>query len=103
MYAQHTPYRPEGENGPQEIAGQYGADKTVLSIGRVQTPTLAMLVQRQKEIDAFKPEDYWELKTTYREIVFTSAIDRLKQHARPHFIQVGAFGVKLPAQPERFR
>ena len=37
-----------------------------------------MLVQRQKEIDAFQTEEYWELKTTYREVLFNAAIDRLK-------------------------
>jgi DNA topoisomerase-3 len=52
-------------------------NKAVLSIGRVQTPTLAMLVKRQKEIDAFVQEDYWELKTKYREVVFNATIDRL--------------------------
>ena len=45
---------------------------TPLSIGRVQTPTLALVVKRQLEIDNFKPEQYWELKTTYRDTVFAS-------------------------------
>lgn len=71
-----------GINATRLFTTKYGEDKAVLSIGRVQTPTLAMLVQRQKEIDAFKPEDYWELKTTYRETVFTAAIDRLKTEER---------------------
>ena len=48
-----------------------------LSAGRVQTPTLAMIVQRQKEMDAFLSEDYWELKTLYRETEFSAVIDRL--------------------------
>lgn len=65
-----------GINATRLFTTKYGADK-VLSIGRVQTPTLAMLVQRQKEIDAFKAQDYWELKTTYRETIFTASIDRL--------------------------
>ncbi len=52
--------------------------KTVLSIGRVQTPTLAMIVARQKEINAFVSEEYWELKTVYRETEFTATIDRIK-------------------------
>jgi DNA topoisomerase-3 len=52
--------------------------KTVLSIGRVQTPTLAMIVARQKEINAFVSEEYWELKTIYRETEFTATIDRIK-------------------------
>ena len=45
--------------------------RQVLSIGRVQTPTLALVVNRQKEIDNFKPEQYWELKTTYRDTSFS--------------------------------
>ena len=44
----------------------------VLSIGRVQTPTLAMIVNRQKEIDNFKPEPYWVLSTIYRDTLFTA-------------------------------
>jgi DNA topoisomerase-3 len=50
----------------------YGQNKQVLSIGRVQTPTLALIVNRQKEIENFVPERYWELKTVYRETVFSS-------------------------------
>lgn len=44
----------------------------VLSIGRVQTPTLAMIVNRQQEIENFKPEPYWVLATTYRDVLFTA-------------------------------
>ena len=44
----------------------------VLSIGRVQTPTLALIVQRQKEINNFKPEPYWVLATVYRDTQFTA-------------------------------
>lgn len=51
---------------------KYGKDKQVLSIGRVQTPTLAMIVDRQKAIDNFTSETYWELKTVYREVLFSS-------------------------------
>ncbi len=50
----------------------------VLSIGRVQTPTLALIVSRQKEIAAFVPEDYWEIKTLYRGVTFNSAKGRYK-------------------------
>ncbi len=46
--------------------------RQVLSIGRVQTPTLALVVNRQDEIDNFKPEQYWELKTTYRDTLFSA-------------------------------
>lgn len=67
-----------GINATRLFTKKFGGNKSVLSIGRVQTPTLAMLVQRQKEIDAFSTEDYWELKTKYRDVIFNAAIDRLK-------------------------
>ena len=51
---------------------KYGQNRQVLSIGRVQTPTLALIVNRQKEIDNFKPEPYWVLATLYRDTVFTA-------------------------------
>ena len=50
----------------------------VLSIGRVQTPTLAIIVQRHKEIEAFKSEDFWELKTVYRDATFNARTGRYK-------------------------
>ena len=49
---------------------KYGNRSQILSIGRVQTPTLALVVKRQKEIDDFKPEPYWVLSTIYRQVVF---------------------------------
>ena len=51
---------------------KYGQNRQVLSIGRVQTPTLALIVNRQKEIDNFKPEPYWVLATIYRDTTFTA-------------------------------
>ena len=51
---------------------RYGQNRQVLSIGRVQTPTLALIVNRQAEIDNFKPEPYWELKTVYRNTTFSA-------------------------------
>ena len=51
---------------------RYGQNRQVLSIGRVQTPTLALIVNRQKEIDNFKPEPYWVLATIYRDTTFTA-------------------------------
>ena len=48
-----------------------GNSRQVLSIGRVQTPTLALVVNRQREIENFKPEQYWELKTIYRDTTFS--------------------------------
>ncbi|NDA97815.1 MAG: DNA topoisomerase III [Flavobacteriia bacterium] len=67
-----------GINGTRLYTKKYGKDKLVLSVGRVQTPTLAMIVNRQKEINAFSSEEYWELKTTYRETEFLCQIDRIK-------------------------
>ncbi len=56
---------------------KYGQNRQVLSIGRVQTPTLALIVNRQKEIDNFRPETYWVLSTCYRDTVFTATKGRL--------------------------
>ena len=67
-----------GMNATRLFTKKFAQGKTVLSIGRVQTPTLAMIVARQKEINAFKSEEYWELKTIYREVEFTATIDRIK-------------------------
>ena len=71
-----------GINGTRLYTKKYGKDKLVLSVGRVQTPTLAMIVNRQKEINAFNSEEYWELKTTYRETEFLCQIDRLKSEEK---------------------
>ncbi|MBM3185865.1 MAG: DNA topoisomerase 3 [Bacteroidetes bacterium] len=71
-----------GINGTRLYTRKYGKDKMTLSVGRVQTPTLAMIVQRQKEINAFKSEEYWELKTIYRETEFLCQIDRLKSQEK---------------------
>ena len=51
-----------------------GKDRQVLSVGRVQTPTLALVVKRQSEIENFKPRTYWELKTNYRDTLFSAQI-----------------------------
>lgn len=65
-----------GMNATRLYTVKYGQNRSVLSIGRVQTPTLALIVNRQLEIDNFKPEAYWELKTTYRETVFSATKGR---------------------------
>ena len=51
-----------------------GKDRQVLSIGRVQTPTLALIVKRQHEIENFVPRTYWELKTNYRDTIFSAQL-----------------------------
>lgn len=61
-----------GMNATRLYSLKYGIRGQVLSIGRVQTPTLALVVNRQLEIQNFKPEDYWELKTVYRDTLFSA-------------------------------
>lgn len=60
-----------GMNATRLYTLKYGQNKQVLSIGRVQTPTLALIVNRQLEIDHFTPEEYFEIKTVYRTVTFS--------------------------------
>lgn len=59
-----------GMNATRLYTLRYGRNRQVLSIGRVQTPTLALIVKRQLEIENFEPQQYWELKTLYRDVTF---------------------------------
>ena len=61
-----------GMNATRLYTLKYGQNRQVLSIGRVQTPTLALIVNRYHEIVNFKPEAYWVLSTVYRETTFTA-------------------------------
>ena len=61
-----------GINATRLYTLKYSRPGQVLSIGRVQTPTLALIVERQKEIDQFVPQPYWELKTVYKEVTFSA-------------------------------
>jgi len=92
-----------GMNATRLFTKKFAQQKTVLSIGRVQTPTLAMIVQRQKEINAFVAEVYWELKTIYRETEFTATIDRLRSpekaekgwaYLKEHLFEITSFEKK---------
>lgn len=65
-----------GINATRLYTLKYGLRGQVLSIGRVQTPTLALLVQRHKEIESFVPQPYWDLKTIYRDVVFNNSEGR---------------------------
>lgn len=65
-----------GINATRLFTLKYSSGKGVLSVGRVQTPTLALIVQRQREIDGFVPEDFWEIKTKYRNVDFASTKGR---------------------------
>lgn len=71
-----------GINATRLYSLKYGQAGQILSVGRVQTPTLALVVQRQKEIDEFVPMDYWELKTRYRETLFSAQIKGFDDEAK---------------------
>ena len=65
-----------GMNATRLYTLKYGQNRQVLSIGRVQTPTLALIVKRQQEIENFVPQQYWMLKTLYRGITFNAIMKR---------------------------
>ena len=67
-----------GINATRLYTLKYSRDRQILSVGRVQTPTLALVVNRQQEIDNFVPKDYWELKTIYRNTLFSSSLKGFK-------------------------
>lgn len=92
-----------GINATRLYTLKYGQQGQVLSVGRVQTPTLALIVARQKEIDNFQPQPYWELKTVYRDVTFSNTEGRylVKEEAeraletiRGKEFEVTAFGHK---------
>lgn len=68
-----------GMNATRLYTLRYGQNKQVLSIGRVQTPTLALIVNRHAEIENFTPEPYWELKTVYRHTTFSATKGKFTQ------------------------
>ena len=70
-----------GMNGTRLYSLKYSSPGNVLSIGRVQTPTLALIVQRHFEIERFKAEDFWELKSTYRDVTFNATSGRFNSLA----------------------
>lgn len=74
-----------GMNATRLYTLMYSQNRSVLSIGRVQTPTLALIVARQKEIDNFKPEDYWEIRTIYRDVTFNSTKGKYKTEEEADF------------------
>ena len=71
-----------GINGTRLYTKKFGKNKTTLSVGRVQTPTLAMIVKRHHEIAGFKVEKFWELRTFYRKTEFSCQIERLNTKKR---------------------
>lgn len=79
-----------GMNATRLYTLKYGRNRQVLSIGRVQTPTLALIVSRQKEIDSFTPEPYWVLSTVYRDTLFTATKGKFasKEDGEASFAQI---------------
>ena len=73
-----------GMNATRLYTLRYGQRerKQPLSIGRVQTPTLALIVERQQAIEQFKPETYWELKTSYRDVIFSADKGKYTDHEK---------------------
>lgn len=74
-----------GINATRLFTKKFGFNKQVLSIGRVQTPTLAMIVNRQLEIDSFKSEEYYELRTIYRDTEFNSVLSKIKKEEKANY------------------
>ena len=68
-----------GMNATRLYTLKYGQNRQVLSIGRVQTPTLALIVNRQLEIEHFEPKQYWVLSTLYRDTTFTAILKRSEE------------------------
>ena len=68
-----------GMNATRLYTLKYGQNRQVLSIGRVQTPTLALIVNRQLEIENFEPKQYWVLSTLYRDTAFTAILKKSEE------------------------
>lgn len=65
-----------GMNATRLYTLKYGKNRQIFSIGRVQTPTLALIVKRQQEIENFVPKQFWELKTIYRDTSFSAIVKK---------------------------
>lgn len=92
-----------GMNATRIYTLKYGANRQVLSIGRVQTPTLALIVNRFNEIKNFIPEPYWELKTLYRDVTFSSTKGKYKseEEAREALKQIEGHEFEVTSVTEK--
>ncbi len=84
-----------GMNGTRNYTVRFGADGILWSVGRVQTPVLALIVQRDDEIRTFQPEPFWELLTKYRDTLFRFAGDRFKEEAAAQKLLAQVLGQPL--------
>lgn len=84
-----------GMNATRLYTMKYGQNRQVLSIGRVQTPTLALIVNRQLDIANFEPRQYWELKTNYRNTTFSALIRKSDEEMAAEEEKNGGKGKKL--------
>ena len=84
-----------GMNATRLYTLKYANNQGVLSIGRVQTPTLALIVNRQHEIENFVPEDYWEVKTLYRNVLFSAEKGRYKSEQAANEVMEAIKGMPL--------
>jgi len=77
--------------------------RQVLSIGRVQTPTLSLLVKRQEEIDHFVPKNYWELKTEYRDTIFSALVKKTEEELLEEINRLAEKSKKTPPTLEELQ
>ena len=84
-----------GLNGTRNYTVRFGADGILWSVGRVQTPVLALIVQRDDEIRTFQPEPFWELLTRYRQTLFRFAGERFKDEAAAQQLLAQVLGQPL--------
>ena len=89
-----------GMNATRLYSLKYGQNRQVLSIGRVQTPTLALIVNRQQEIEHFIPKQYWELKTVYRDTTFSAIVRKSDEELAEEAAQANASGNKKKSQDD---
>ena len=92
-----------GMNATRLYSLKYSSAGNVLSIGRVQTPTLALIVQRHHEIVNFVPKDFWELKTLYRDVTFNVVSGRYETEADATVAlsQIDGFPMTITDVPEK--
>ena len=88
-----------GMNATRLYTLKYGQNRQILSIGRVQTPTLALIVKRQQEIENFTPQQYWVLATLYRETTFSAIIRKSMRN----WLRKKAMLKRTPRKPKRLK